>query len=391
MSKITLTLLSVTFALLSAQSPVPEGATVELVADGFDFIEGPVWRTEGFLLFSDINANRVYKWSEGGGVEVFLDPSGRSNGLALDKQGNLLLAQHEKRRIAKLDSSGVETNLADRYDGKRLNSPNDLVVKADGAIYFTDPPYGLGGTPSELGFNGIFRLNPDGTLLLLDQSLSRPNGIAFTPDQKKLYVNDSQVRRIYVWDVQTDGTIDNKELFYFMDENGSADGMKVDTDGNLYSTGPGGIWIFKSDGSLLDRIAVPGQTTNCNWGESDRQTLYITSANTLYRIRLNATGVITDRRQSMLQRVPNTFELYKNYPNPFNAATLISFYLPRAAQVELTIFNVLGQEIDAIAGGYLAAGRHAITWQADPQPSGLYYYSLLAEGERQTRPMVLVK
>jgi gluconolactonase len=375
--------------LLSAQSPVPEGAEVEMVADGFSFIEGPVWKTEGYLLFSDIQANKVYKWSQSGGVEDFLDPSGQSNGLALDAEGNLLLAQHEKRRIAKMDKNGTETNLADRYDGKRLNSPNDLVVASDGAVYFTDPPYG--GHTSELGFSGIFRLDPDGTLLLLDQSLSRPNGIAFSPDQKKLYVNDSQARRIYVWDVQTDGTITNKTLFYFMDENGSADGMKVDTDGNLYSTGPGGIWIFKPDKTLLDRIAVPGQTTNCNWGEADRQMLYITSANTLYRIHLNATGTVTNTGGSMDKTVPKQFELYYNYPNPFNATTRISFYLPRAAQVKLTVFNVLGQKVDAIANGYCAAGTHTVTWQANPQPSGLYYCALTAEGQRMTRPMVLVK
>ena len=375
--------------MLYAQSPVPEGAEVEEVAGGFSFIEGPVWLTDGFLLFSDINANKVYKWSEGGGVEVYLDPSGQSNGLAVDAAGNLLLAQHAKRRIAKLDVNGVETNLVNRYDGKLLNSPNDLVVKSDGAIYFTDPPYG--GNPSELGFSGIFRFSPEGDLVLLDASLSRPNGIAFSPDQTKLYVNDSEARRIYIWDIQSDGTIKNKKLFYFMNENGNADGMKVDTNGNLYSAGPGGIWIFKPDGTLLDRIAVLGQTTNCNWGESDHKTLYITSANTMYRIRLNATGIITDRRQSLHQRMPDTFELYENYPNPFNATTRISFYLPRAKQVKLTIFNILGQKIDVIASGYLAAGTHAFTWQADHQPSGIYYYSLVAEGERLTRPMVLVK
>lgn len=375
--------------MLYAQSPVPEGAEVEEVAGGFSFIEGPVWLTDGFLLFSDINANKVYKWSEGGGVEVYLDPSGQSNGLAVDAAGNLLLAQHAKRRIAKLDVNGVETNLVNRYDGKLLNSPNDLVVKSDGAIYFTDPPYG--GNPSELGFSGIFRFSPEGDLVLLDASLSRPNGIAFSPDQTKLYVNDSEARRIYIWDIQSDGTIKNKKLFYFMNENGNADGMKVDTNGNLYSAGPGGIWIFKPDGTLLDRIAVLGQTTNCNWGESDHKTLYITSANTMYRIRLKATGIITDRRQSLHQRMPDTFELYENYPNPFNATTRISFYLPRAKQVKLTIFNILGQKIDVIASGYLAAGTHAFTWQADHQPSGIYYYSLVAEGERLTRPMVLVK
>jgi gluconolactonase len=369
--RITLVFL-IGIVLLSAQSPVPEGAEVEVVADGFQFIEGPVWRTEGFLLFSDIQGNTVYKWSQSGGVETFLNPSGRSNGLAIDAQGNLLLAQHEKRRIAKLDKSGVETNLADRYDGKLLNSPNDLVVKSDGAIYFTDPPYG--GHDAELDFNGIFRLNPDGTLILLDQSLSRPNGIAFSPDQSKLYANDSQARRIY-----------------FMDESGSADGMKVDTDGNLYSTGPGGIWIFKPDGTLLDRIDVPGQTTNCNWGGSDRKTLYITTANVLYSIKLNATGTITGTEKPLADNALEIFQLHENYPNPFNAATRISFTIPRAAHVNLEVFNVLGQRIAEIANDSFAAGTHSFHWQADLLPSGLYFCTLTAEGRQTTRRMVLLK
>jgi gluconolactonase len=389
MLKTTLILLLTAFALLSAQSPVPEGAEVELVADGFSFIEGPVWRTEGFLLFSDISANRVYKWSETGGATVFLNPSGQSNGLAIDANGNLLLAQHQKRRIAKLDNSGIETSLADRYEGKLLNSPNDLVVKADGAIYFTDPPYG--GHTSDLGFSGIFRLNPDGTLVLLDQSLSRPNGIAFSPDQTILYVNDSEARRIYTWDIQPNGTITNKKLFYFMDESGNGDGMKVDTNGNLYSSGPGGIWIFKPDGTLLDRITVPGQTTNCNWGENDHHTLYITSANTLYRIRLNATGVITKSDKSLQGAIPEQFQLHHNYPNPFNNSTMINYQLPKATNVGLSIYNLLGQKMTSLISEKQQAGPHAVVWDASRFTSGIYICRLIAGSSVLQRKMLLLK
>jgi gluconolactonase len=258
---------------------------VEKIAEGFRFTEGPVWMN-GKLLFSDIPENKVYQWTEEKGTEIFLDPSGNSNGLALDAEGNLLLAQHGKRRVARIVNE-IEIALADSFAGKKLNSPNDMTIKSDGTIYFTDPPYGIDAEEEELGFYGIYKLSTDGELLLLDSTLVRPNGLAFSPDEKLLYVADSQERKVFVFDVDEDGKISNKKLFVDMtsDKKGTADGMKMGKDGLLYSTGPGGIWIIDDKGLVIRTIDVPGQTTNCNWGP-EGNILYITSGDAVYRLRI---------------------------------------------------------------------------------------------------------
>jgi gluconolactonase len=184
--------------------------------------------------------------------------------------------------------------LADRYEGKRLNSPNDLVVKSDGSIYFTDPSYGVSKDREELGFYGVYRLAPDGKLTLLVKDLVLPNGLAFSPDEQKLYVNNSEARYIAVYDVKPDGTVTNERLFADLkdaSQGGVPDGLKVDLEGNVYSTGPGGVWILSPEGKLLGKISVPETATNVAWGESDRKTLYITAYTSLYRIRLKIAGV----------------------------------------------------------------------------------------------------
>jgi gluconolactonase len=194
------------------------------------------------------------------------------------------LAQHGKRRVAKI-VNGVETAVVDSYNGQKLNSPNDMTIHSDGTIYFTDPPYGIDEDDEELGFYGIYRLTSDGEIVLLDKSLVRPNGLAFSPDEKKLYVADSQERKIYVWDVDDQGMISGKKLFVDMisEKSGSADGMKMGKDGFLYATGPGGIWIIDADGSVVATVDVPGQTTNCNWGPKG-EILYITSGDAVYKM-----------------------------------------------------------------------------------------------------------
>lgn len=267
------------------QSPVPQDSELEKIADGFQFVEGPVWMDGVGLLFSDIPANIVYQWTDDSGTSEYLNPSGNSNGLALDSQNRLLLAQHGNRRLARIDTNGTETALATHYDGKKLNSPNDIAVKSDGSIFFTDPPYGISPDQEELGFYGIYRLSPSGSLQLLDNSLQRPNGIAFSPDETRIYVGDSEANTIYVWNVTDDTLITDKQQFAYMDGPGGTDGMKVDEEGNLFSTGPFGVWVYAPDGTVLDTIIVPGQTTNCNWGDDDRKTLYITSGSAVYRIR----------------------------------------------------------------------------------------------------------
>jgi len=268
----------------------PPDAALERVAEGFKFIEGPVWHPDGFLLFSDIPADTIYQWEPNGELTVFRQPSGKANGNALDDQNRLITGEHDNRRVSRTEADGVIITLADRYNGKRLNSPNDLALHSDGSIYFTDPPYGIKSEQEELGFYGIYRLAPDGELTLLNDEMIRPNGITFSPDETQLYVNDSQEGYIQVFDVGEDGTLANGRRFAELkdpDLSGVPDGMKVDNEGNVYSTGPGGVWIFSPDGERLGIIQVPETAANLAWGDRDRRTLYITATSGLYRIRLN--------------------------------------------------------------------------------------------------------
>lgn len=264
-------------------------AKVEKLSDGFQFIEGPVWNPDGFLLFSDIPADTIYKWTSDNQVSVFRQPAGHSNGNTLDREGRLISAEHD-RRITRTEKDGTVVTLADRYNGKRLNSPNDVVVKSDGSIYFTDPPYGISSQQEELGFYGVYRLAPNGKLTLLTKEMVRPNGLAFSPDEKKLYVSDSEKGHIRVFQVKPDGTLTKGQIFAELKEppdSGVPDGMKVDVQGNIYCSGPEGIWIFSSAGKLLGKIIVPEVVTNLAWGDSDYKTLYITASTSIYRIRLN--------------------------------------------------------------------------------------------------------
>jgi len=272
--------------------PVPEGATVELVDDGFEFTEGPVWY-EGHLLFSDIPANTVYRWGPDAGTEAFLQPSGHANGLAVDSSGRLLLAQHDGA-VARRGEDGSITVLAESYGGKRLNSPNDLTVASDGTIYFTDPPYGIDEEDRELSFSGVYRLSPDGDLSLLTKEFSRPNGIVLSPDESTLYVNDSEETIIRAYDVTERGDIENGRRFAAPsdpDADGTTDGMKVDQEGHLYTTGPGGVWVYAADGSRVARIAVPKAPTNVAFGGSEGKTLYITARPHVYRVSVSVPGV----------------------------------------------------------------------------------------------------
>ncbi|MEG5067496.1 SMP-30/gluconolactonase/LRE family protein [Microcoleus sp. B3-A4] len=277
------------------QSIFDDSAKLEKVAGDFQFIEGPIWHPDGFLLFSDIPANIIYKLTSNQQVEVFRRPSGKANGNTLDKENRLLTAEHENRRVSRTEKDGQVITLADRYQGKKFNSPNDLVVKSDGSIYFTDPSYGVSKEQEEFGFYGVYRLASDGKLTLLVKDLVLPNGLAFSPDEQKLYVNNSEAGYIAVFDVKPDGTVTNERLFAAdlkdASQGGVPDGLKVDLEGNVYSTGPGGVWIFSPDGKLLGKISVPETATNVAWGESDRKTLYITANTSLYRIRLKIAGV----------------------------------------------------------------------------------------------------
>lgn len=376
--------------LVLAQSPVPPDAKLERIATGFQFVEGPVWSDELGLLFSDIPANTVYRWKPDSGVAIYLKPSGNSNGLAFDWQKRLLLAQHGNRRLARRDSTGIEVSLVSHYNGKRLNSPNDLAIKSDGAIFFTDPPYGISPNQEELGFYGIYRLSPAGTVQLLDQSLRRPNGIAFSPTEMKLYVSDTETRNVYSWEVVDDSLLANKQLLTHFNPAGSADGLKVDAQGNLFVTGPLGVWVLAPNGAVLDTILVPGQTTNCNWGDADRKTLYITSGNSVYRIRI---GGATTRVAAPEQKnsTPESFKLHPVYLNPFNPETTLRYELPQAEFVEITVYDLQGKLVETLVRQHQSAGIYSLKWHAGNRSSGLFFFRMRAGQYVNVAKGILVK
>lgn len=298
------------------------GARLEMLrTDYFGLTEGPVWIQQGrtgYLLFSDIGANVVYKWMPDGGLSVFLDKSGYtgdlgaagfqgfmasngrlnignfgSNGIIADPQGRLILCAQGDRAIVRIEKDGKRTVLASQYQGKRLSRPNDLVLKSDGAIYFTDPR--PANNPSmELPKPAVFLIK-NGTVKLLLDDYRTPNGLAFSPDEKYLYVNDTQRSLIMRYDVQKDDTIANGRVFIDMSGDktpGNPDGMKVDARGNVYCTGPGGVWIISPEGKHLGTILLPERATNMNFGDADGKTLYITDRRSLGRIRLKVAGAL---------------------------------------------------------------------------------------------------
>lgn len=303
-----------------ADAILPAGARMEILAEGFDWSEGPVWvpdDTGGFLLFSDIPPNSVFRWKEGEGLSLYLKPAGYtgsvprqgepgSNGLAVDPaDGKVVFCEHGNRRLSKLvdPERAMKITLADNYQGKRFNSPNDLVFKSSGDIYFTDPPYGLPkrmeDETKELEFQGVYRLSADGKVTLLTKEMSRPNGIAFSPDEKTLYVANSDPT-MAIWKkfpVQEDGSLgegvvfaDKTEWYGQEGKKGLPDGMAVDQDGNIYATGPGGVLIFSPEGEHLATLATGQATANCTFGD-DGSTLYITADMFLARIRLKTRGL----------------------------------------------------------------------------------------------------
>ncbi len=273
-----------------------ESAALERVATGFEFTEGPVWiAEERCLLFSDIPANRIVKVSCDGAVATFRDPSGNSNGLTLDQNRRLIACEHGTRRVTRTERDGTMTVLADRYDGKKLNSPNDVVVRSDGTIFFTDPPYGIKPEEKELSFCGVYCLSPEnGQISLIATDFECPNGLAFSPDETRLYVDDSRRRHIRVFDVDQRGELSNGSLFHDMNvrEPGAPDGMKVDTEGNIYCTGALGVWVYNFDGKHLGTILTPEKPSNCAWGDDDSRSLYITAVSSVYRIRTRIPGIV---------------------------------------------------------------------------------------------------
>jgi gluconolactonase len=303
---------------------VPTDAKLERIANGFKWVEGPVW-LNGSLYFAEIPSNTIRKWTPGSGVEIFLSPSGYkgsspyggpesgSNGMTLDTRNRLTVAGHAQRDVYRLESAdpnAAVTILADTYQGKQLNSPNDLVYRSDGSLYFTDPPYGLrtqkdDDPGKQLKINGVYRIphaleqKPGSAparseLQQLITNLTRPNGIAFSPDEKFLYVDNSEPKKIWMrYRVLPDGKLTDPKLLYDATADtrpGAPDGMKVDVQGNIYSTGPGGVWIFSPEGKPLGTIVMPEKSSNMAWAGEDRKTLYITASTGIYRVHLNIAG-----------------------------------------------------------------------------------------------------
>jgi gluconolactonase len=271
-----------------------EQMAIERVATGFQFTEGPVWiEEERSLLFSDIPANRIFRLSPDGRVGVFSEPSGNSNGLTRDRQGRLIACEDSNRRVTRTEKDGTIVSLAEKFQEKTLNSPNDVVVKSDGAVYFTDPFYGNNPCNQEQPFQGVYRLSPDGELSQVAADFARPNGLAFSPDERKLYIDDSERRHIRAFDVRADGSLAGGAVFHDMNIStpGAPDGMKVDAEGRVYCTGAGGVWVFEPDGKHLGTIVVPEKPSNCAWGDSDWRSLYITACTSVYRTRATTPGI----------------------------------------------------------------------------------------------------
>jgi len=296
-------------------SVIAPGTKVEKIADGFQFTEGPVWHPDGYLLFSDPNTNTIYRYDPiTRNISVYISHSGYtgadigeygqpgSNGLVIDRDGRLIIDQHGNRRVIRIEKKGPVTVLADKFNGKRFNSPNDIVLKSDGTIYFTDPPYGLPNffddKRKELDYSGVFMIK-NNEVILVSKDLGGPNGLAFSPDEKFFYVTNWDIRDIHhtktIWkyEVNPDGTLANGEIFFdfnFTEDEEALDGLKIDKEGNLFVSAPGGIWVISPDAKLLGKIVTPERPANLAWGDEDAKTLYLTAHSSLYKIRVNTGG-----------------------------------------------------------------------------------------------------
>ena len=269
-----------------------ESTVWEEVGAGFQFTEGPVWHPEGYLLFSDIPPAIIYRLNPGQAATPWREESGHSNGLTFDRQGRLLACEHGNRRVSRTEADGSVVPVATQYEGKRLNSPNDIVVRSDGSIYFTDPPYGVTPEEKELAFNGVFRIAQDGELQLLVDDFDRPNGLAFSPDERTLYIDDTVRRQLRAFDVSEDGSLSNSRVFAHMesDMEGGPDGVKLDVEGNIYCTGPGALWVYEPNGRLVDVLIGPQRPANLAFGGEDRRTLYLTARTGVYTLRTKLRG-----------------------------------------------------------------------------------------------------
>lgn len=274
--------LLLTSLVVPSGEPVVTGP-VEEIATGFQFTEGPLWTTELGLVFSDIPADTIFR----GDKSVFRRPSGNSNGLTADREGRLIACEHGNRRVSRTEKDGTVATLADRYLGRRLNSPNDVVVRSDGRIFFTDPPYGVKPEERELPFCGVYTIAPDGVLTLLSVYFRSPNGLAFSPDEKTLYIGDSADDFIEAFDVSEDGRLGNARFFA---KAPTPDGMKVDARGRVWVTAQDGVRVYAPNGQLAATVAIPEQPANCTFGDSGGNALYVTARTSVYKVACAVPG-----------------------------------------------------------------------------------------------------
>lgn len=284
---------------MGLEALLDENSEVERLAGGFGFTEGPVWNPDGYLLFSDLGGDVRYRWDPQDGVTEAMRPSNKCNGMTYDADGNLLVCEHVTSSLVRERPDGTRETLASHYDGAELNSPNDVVVRSDGSIYFTDPWYGRQARhglerPCRLGFQGVYRIPADGGALeLLADDYEQPNGLCFSPDESLLYVDDTARAHIRIYDVREDGRVANDRTFFAgvgtaAAGEGAVDGMKCDEHGNVWVTGPGGIWVIGSGAEHLGVLEVPEITANLTWGGPDRRTLFVAASTSIYAVR---TGV----------------------------------------------------------------------------------------------------
>ena len=277
-----------TLVLLSAFMGGADSLTsgpIETVAEGFKFTEGPVWLPGGPLIFSDIPADTIYKADK----TVYRQPSGKSNGLTLDTEGRLVACEHWNRRVSRTEKDGTVVTLADNYNGSKLNSPNDVIVRSDGMIFFTDPPYGLEGREQELEFHGVYAIPPSGGLVLVVDDFVKPNGLALSPDEQVLYVADTERGHIRAFDLAPDGSVSNDRVFCELPR---PDGMKLDVTGNVWSTAQDGMRVFNPAGEHLQTIVFPQAPANCAFGDEDGKALYVTARTGVYKVRCAVEGIM---------------------------------------------------------------------------------------------------
>jgi gluconolactonase len=291
---------------------ISRNARMERLVSGFQFVEGPVWsEPQQELFFSDIPASIVYGWHPVRGLREIRNPSGKSNGLTLDHEDRLICCEHATFRVTRVEQDGSLTTLGSHYENKELNSPNDVIVKSDGSVYFTDPAtrnsYWGTDKPRQLEFEGVYRIGSNGDLTLLADDFVRPNGLAFSPNEKVLYVDDTRQMHIRAFDVREDGTLNNNRIFFVEEgsgklEDGVPDGLKTDEYGNVYCTGPGGIWIISREGEHLGTIETPERVANFAWGGPDGRTLFVAACTSIYYVTMRVDSSIwrrtVDKRKS---------------------------------------------------------------------------------------------